>query len=171
MKTEMEKKIKIYDVLKKGKISDENYNSIEEYFFIKSDSKKFNMEFSNNTFNKKIPLGLNRNVCLIYKIFGNPLKEIYLGNWIIFSLKNALEQYEDYKKHNQNNIFNIGYRYLGLGNIEIISCDLSSHLLFLRPDGGSNGYDREYHYNKIIKEGSKGYNQMFFSEWFYEIKI
>ena len=30
-----------------------------------------------------------------------------------------------------------------MGHIEVLSCDLSTHRLYTRPDGGSNGYDRK----------------------------
>ena len=61
----------------------------------------------------------------------------------------------------------LAFRYLGMGHIEVISCDLNSHLLFKRYDGGSNGYDREDNYNKLIKDGSDTYDRFYFTDWFY----
>ena len=53
----------------------------------------------------------------------------------------------------------------------MISCDLNSHLLFYRPDGGSNGYDRQDNLDKLIKNGANDYKKIYFSDWFYKINI
>ena len=82
-----------------------------------------------------------------------------------------MKHYQDYCENGQKDIFNIGYRYLGMGHIQVISCDLNSNLLFYRPDGGSNGYDRMENYNEIIQNGSKKYKHFFFSDWFYQIEF
>lgn len=118
---------------------------------------------------ENIPKGLNRNIKLIYKILDDNKKEIYLNEWKIFSLDEALSQYIKYCNDGQKNVFNIGYRYLGMGWIELLSCDLKTHLLFLRKDGGSNGWEREINYKNIIKNGSNKYKKIFFSDWFYNI--
>ena len=70
------------------------------------------------------------------------------------------------------NLLLIFNRYLTIiyqGYITVISCDLKTHLLFYRPDGGSNGYDRQDNYQNLIKNGSHNYQQFFFSKWFYNI--
>jgi len=161
---------KIISVLNKGKLSDNNYRSLE-CFCIKDINKDFELEFEfeQNKYIQKLPLGLNKNIILIYQIFGNPNKEIYLGEWVLHSLKETIEHYEDYCKNNQTNIFDIGYKYEGMGHVTAISCDLQTHLLFYRNDGGSNGYDRLDNYNKVINDGSNGYKQFYFSDWFYNI--
>ena len=162
----------ILKVLKKGSISKEEYQSTQEPFFCNDPrSESFDIEFNNNEIYKDIPLGLNRNIILIYKILGNPKKEIYLGRWTILSLEEALKQYKDYCEKGQKKIYNIGYKYLGMGHVQVVSCDLDSHLLFYRNDGGSNGYDRIANYEDIINNGSKNHKQFFFTEWFYNIEI
>ena len=158
---------KIMNVLKKSYISDENYDSTKQPFFLSDTNvETFNMNYTKI---QNIPENLNRNIQLIYTLLGNPNKEIYIGDWILFSLNKAFEIYKEYHDNGQGNIFDIGYKYLGLGNIEIISCDLTTHLLFYHPGGGSNGWVREENFQKIIKNGSKNYNQFFFSKWFYTL--
>ena len=171
IQNEKEKIQKILSVLKKSYTSPNDYCSIQQPFMCQNKQKIFDMEFKNNNLIDKIPYGLNRNIVLIYKIFGNPKKEIYLSKWTILSLEQALKHYQDYCENGQKNIFNIGYRYLGMGHIQVISCDLNSNLLFYRPDGGSNGYDRMENYNEIIQNGSKKYKHFFFSDWFYQIEF
>jgi len=159
---------KIKEVLKKATVSSTNYKSSEYAFFSKNPENKFTLNFKSiNT--DIMPKGLNNNIINIYKILGNPDKEIYLGNWTIMSLNEALNKYNIYCKNGQTKVFDIGYIYKGMGHIMVISCDLDSHLLFLRPDGGSNGYDREHNYNNLIKNGSSNYKQVRFSNWFFNI--
>ena len=55
------------------------------------------------------------------------------------------------------------------GHVEMISCDLQSHLLFYRPDGGSNGWDRINNFNELIQKGSTPYEKFHFYKWFYNI--
>lgn len=160
---------KIIKVLETATISDDDYNSTNQPFFNKDPQ---NREFKINS--KKIndsiiPNSLNRNIILIYKLLGNTSKEIYLKEWTIFSLDKALNIYNNYCENGQTNIFDIGFKYMGMGHVDVISCDLKSHLLFFRPDGGSNGYDRENNFNNIIKNGSTPYDKFIFTKWFFNI--
>ena len=162
---------KIIEVLKKGSVSIDDYYSSQN-LFIQNKYKNIEFNYDNLDSNlQSIPLQLNYNVILIYKIVNNYNKEIYLGEWTIFSLKEAIKQYEDYCSKGQTNIFNVAYRDIGMGHVQVISCDLKTHLLFYRYDGGSNGWDRDINYNKIINKGSKDYKQILFTEWFYSIKF
>ena len=58
-----------------------------------------------------------------------------------------------------------------MGHVRVISCELDTHLLFFRQDGGSNGYDRDDHFNYLIKNGTAPYKdkQIFFTPWFFKI--
>ncbi len=160
---------KILKILEQSKVSCNNYDSIQQPFFSSDNNgNKFVINFQSLS-NYNIPESLNRNIILIYKILGDPTKEIYIGEWTILSLDKALSIYQEFCNNGQKNVFDIGYRYLGMGHIEVISCDLKSHLLFYRRDGGSNGYDREANYQNLIKNGSHNYKQFFFSKWFYNI--
>ena len=160
---------KILKVLEQSKVSCNNYDSTKQPFFSSDSSQnKFTINFQSLS-NYNIPESLNRNIILIYKILGDPTKEIYIGEWTIMSLDKALKNYKEYSDNGQHNVFDIGYRYIGMGHVEVISCDLKSHLLFYHRDGGSNGYDRQINYNNIIKHGSESCEKFFFSKWFYNI--
>ena len=141
---------KILSILKKSKISSNNHNSTSIPFFARSQHID-DFIINNNKINNNIPERLNRNIKLIYELLGDNEKEIY----------------KNYCSHGQNKIFDIGYRYMGMGHIEMISCDLDTHLLFYRPDGGSNGWDREANFKKVIDEGANLYEKFFFSKWFF----
>ena len=161
---------RIISILQKSKISENNYNSSKRPFFIQNNIYDFNISnSSNNIIEEKLPKKLNNNIKLIYKILNNTEKEIYLNEWTIMSMDNALNIYNNYLNNGQENVFDIGFKYEGMGHITVISCDLNSHLLFLRPDGGSNGYDREENFKNLINNGSTSYEKFYFSKWFFNI--
>lgn len=162
----------IYTFLKENaKVSESDYDSTGVAFFLQQSAKGFDLDEVNDRLNNKInddiPLGLNRNIIDLYKIIGDENKEIYLGVWTIMSIKKSLEIYKDYCNNGQKNVYDVAFRYLGMGHIQVISCDLNSHLLFKRYDGGSNGYDRENNYNSLIKDGPGTNEQFYFTNWFY----
>ena len=159
---------KMMTVLNKGYISNNDYNSANEAFFVQNKNNKFIIDFN---IIEGIPDSLNRNIITIYNILGSKNKELYLSEWTLMSINNAVKRYDELCKLNRKDIFDIGYKYEGMGHITVLSCDLNSHLLFYRPDGGSNGYDREDNLNNLIKNGSSNYKKFFFTEWFYNIKF
>ena len=150
-------------------ISTNNYVSSQKPFFYNDDHQESFQQFNTlfTTSQMQIPESLNRNIRLIYEILGNPKKEIYMNVWTIMSLEEALERYAFLCSKGQTNVFDIGYKYAGMGYIDMVSCDLTTHLLFYRVDGGSNDYDRESSLNDLIKHGSQPYTQFYFSDWFY----
>ena len=160
---------KILEVLKNASISNSDYVSLREPFFMNSNNcepfQQYNMLYNG----EQIPEGLNRNIKVIYELLGHQRKEIYYGSWTIMSIDEALQRYTELCRRGQTQVFDIGYKYGGMGYIYVLSCDLTSHLLFYRVDGGSNDYDRLYNLNKLISEGSQPYDKFYFSTWFYNV--
>ena len=113
----------------------------------------------------EIPDAVNRNIKLMYQIIGNSEKEIYVKEWIIMSLNETLKKYKYYCENEQERIFDIAFRYMGMGHIEVLSCDLKTHLLFYRHDGGSSGWDRETNFQEMIKCDPETYQQFYFQNW------
>lgn len=165
-KTEQVKKV--HNILKNGKLSEDNYRSTEQPFFTCNKSQNF--EIGHNT-NPELPDRLNRNFKTFYEVLGNPKREFYINEWTIMSLDEALERYKELCKNGQKNVFDIGYRYLGMGHIEMLSCNLYNHLLFFRRDGGSSGIDREYNYQKLLKFNYREYNYFYFDQWYRDLHI
>ena len=128
-----EKMVQVYQILTKltaGYKSRENYNSGEVGFFAHDEERvPFEVGFENLD---ELPESLNNSVQLMYNIIGDPKKEVYLGQWTIMSLKEAIKQYEFYKTNGQEHIFDIAYEYAGMGHIKMLSCDLKTHKLFLK---------------------------------------
>ena len=160
---------RIMDVLKKSKVSSDDFNTSKQPFFLNDNQpSKFKIDFN---VIENVPEGLNRNIKLIYDILGTSKKEIYINDWVIMSLEHAMEVYNEYCEKGRKDVFDIGYIYLGMGHIGIIACDLNTHLLFYHRGGGSNGYDREDNFQEVIKNGPKKI-QIYFTKWFYDdIKV
>jgi len=167
--TKTEQMKKILEVLEKCNISTNNYISSEKPFFYSDTNQQPFKQFNNLFTNALIPEGLNRNIKNIYEILGDSKKEIYFDVWTIMSLDEALERYNKLCTQGQSNVFDIGYKYAGMGYIDVLSCDLTDHLLFYRVDGGSNDYDRIDNLNNLIKNGSEPSDKFYFSDWFYNI--
>jgi hypothetical protein len=160
---------KILEKLKHASISSDDYVSSREPFFMNCNNcepfQQYNMLYSG----EQIPEGLNRNIKVIYELLGHQRKEIYYGPWTIMSIDEALQRYKELCRQGQTQVFDIGYKYGGMGYIDVLSCDLTSHLLFYRVDGGSNDYDRLYNLNYVISKGSQPYDKFYFSDWFYNV--
>lgn len=139
--------LSVKELLVNAKVSDENYDSTLEPFFQKREQNDYELDFKELP---ELPEGLNRHMKLFYSLVGNPDVEVYIGDWTFMSLNKCLEIYKDYCGNEQNCLFDIAYIYAGMGHIKLIACDLNNHLLFERPDGGSNGYDREDNYQRSL---------------------
>ena len=161
----------LVDVMENAEISEEGHESANAPFCMKGPCTPFRQDFKRLP---EIPEGLNRNFKYLYEIIGNPNvdvtlrtaeKEGYVEEWTIMGLHTSLSQYRDYVKDGQTRVFDFAYRYMGLGHIEMISCDLHTHNIFYRRDGGSNGYDRLFNYQNTLKfQGTP--DEIFFLQWF-----
>lgn len=148
--------LSVEELLRDAKISDENYDSTIEPFFMKRGNDDYVMNYKDLP---ELPESLNRHIKIFYTLVGNPDIEVYIGDYTFMSLTKCLENHRDYCKNDQTSVFDIAYRYEGMGHVTVISCDLNNHLLFERRDGGSNGYDREDNYKALLnyKTGDKKY--------------
>ena len=144
------------------KISGNDYDSTIQPFFINDNNKNdycldSNGEISNNINSVKTLLDneyfikLPENIKEFYSIINTINKEIYINYWTFFSLSNTLERYNNYYKKDEIYTIDLAFRYLGMGWIQILFYDHITNKLYLRRDGGSNGFDREFNYNELIK--------------------
>ena len=159
----------VNDLLKSAKVSSNDYDSTMEPFF-QGDLNEitFTEDFKEIP---EIPESLNRHIKLLYQIIVNPKVEVYINEYTIMSLNKCLERYKNLCDNSQELVFDFAFRYMGMGHIEVLSCDLTNHLLFKRMDGGSNGWDREANYNELLnyKPGDKKY--LYFTQWKKELKL
>ena len=159
---------KIHAILKNSKLSSDNHQSSNEPFFMSNRASNFKIGYKSIP---DLPNDLNRNFKTLYEVIGDPNKEVYINEWTIMSLDESLKRYKELCNNGQKNVFDIGFRYLGMGHIEMISCNLYNHLLFMRRDGGSNYYDREYNYKKLLNFNYKEYEYFYFNKWYKDLNI
>jgi hypothetical protein len=160
---------KLSDKLESALISSNDYRSSSQPFFRNDDNAQPFQQYNNLFIGAQLPEGLNHNIKLLYELLGHQKKEIYYGPWTIMSVEEALERYKGLCRQGQTNVFSIGYKYAGMGYIDLLNCDLTSHLLFYSIDGGSNGYTRCTNANNLAKYGATHYDKFHFSDWFYNV--
>ena len=154
--------LSVKELLVNAKVSDENYDSTVEPFFKKREQNDYELEFKELP---ELPEGLNRHMKIFYSLIGNPDVEVYIGDWTFMSLNKCLEIYKDYYSKGQKSLFDLAYIYAGMGHIKLISCDLNNHLLFERPGGGSNGYDREDNYQRSLAYNTGEKDYLYFTQF------
>ena len=158
---------KILNFLNKGHKSQEDYVGSDMPFFMKNESTEFQI---GHHVIPELPNGLNHDVVNMYKIIGNPLSEVYVNDWTFMSVNQTLQVYNDRCNNGQKLVFDIGYMYIGMGHIKVLSCDLNTGELFYRIDGGGDDHAREYHKNLIMNYDKKDYKYMNFDTFVEETK-
>ena len=161
------KKKKIQDILsilKNATMSIHEHDSTSEPFFNHGENKDFNIHFDHIG---DVPEGLNHNIKLLFEVIGSPDKEVYLGNWTILSFNKCMENYKQYCNDGQESVFDIAIMYMGMGHIKVLCCDLDTHHLFYRRDGGSNDWDRLANYKDLLKYNGMKNEQFLFKKWFH----
>ena len=82
---------KIYDFLKKGHMSDNDYIGSDIPFFMKNDNDIFTVGNYNLP---KMPNNLNHDIVKMFQIIGNPQREVYINDWTIMSLNQCIQMYD-----------------------------------------------------------------------------
>jgi hypothetical protein len=151
-----------------------NYDIAASGSVIKGRDSKY-ADFFNiiNVYNK---VHFNRALLLLYIYTGSVEKQITTDNgWTLFSLKQIYQRYVDnINSDGAKGTFSggggggggdsdgggnggslwidIGLVYRGLGHVLTLRMDIRNGELFMQPDGGSNGWEREEYYNKYINQ-------------------
>ena len=124
--------------------SDNNYDSTQQPFMLKSLGNPVNTNSDMvNINNKIVQLNITGKLKKLYQIIGNPTIECYINNWTIMSLNNIIKQYHIYKEKKQLRAIDFAFIYAGMGHMVICSYDPKTKKIYYKRDGGSNGYDRQ----------------------------
>jgi hypothetical protein len=102
-------------------------------------------------------VNFNKALLLLYIYTGSVQKQIITQNgWTLFSIEQIFDRYQNDKERYQNDKerlwIDIGLVYQGLGHVLTLRMDIRNGELFMQPDGGSNGYEREMYYNKYVEQ-------------------
>jgi hypothetical protein len=117
-----------------------------------------------NIFNTYKDVNFNKALLLLYIYTGSVQKQIITQNgWTLFSIEQIFDRYKNdkdrykndkdrYKNDKERLWIDIGIVYQGLGHVLTLRMDIRNGELFMQPDGGSNGYEREMYYNKYVEQ-------------------
>lgn len=124
------------------KASPEDYVSVRDTVFFQN-SATHQFEEGNTPLPKKYITFMNKykfptKLKLFWIILGNPDDEIKGTGFTLMSLKQIAHDKDKY-----SGFIDIGVKYMGMGHIIVLFIDKETGQLFIRCDGGSNGYDRE----------------------------
>lgn len=103
-----------------------------------------------NYYSKYIDNRLPDELIALYKKMGNNLNEFKLGRWNIMSVFEANAYNTELYKYGETTIYNFAMVYHGMGWIIMAAIDLTNGMVFLRMDGGSNGYDVKHNFEKTL---------------------
>ena len=106
------------------------------------------LTIDNNIDDKLNKLSFTQEIKDFYKNISSSAQEIYINNWTLFSVDKILEMTEKYKKDNIPYI-DIGFRYIGMGHVDVAFFHPKYNTILFRPDGGSSGHDRIANYNNL----------------------
>lgn len=78
-------------------------------------------------------------------------RELYLpSDWTIMSIDEMRRLATLYAQNGQLRVQPFALRYEGMGHISVFACDPQTMQTFVYPDGGSNGYDRQDNFIRVI---------------------
>jgi len=146
-----------YNILKESEIGKEKTTSMDDMFFqftkdncdIEQAMMQEYLSEKDNSFMMKINMpNLLKNV---YRILGSSKREFNYKGYTFFSLDGIKKACELYEKDGQYKFCDIGVRYYGLGHVKVITLCRETRKLFIRMDGGGNGYERDINYKYFIK--------------------
>lgn len=90
---------------------------------------------------------------LIYMYLGLETAQddlVYEG-FSFMSLSTIQKNSTDHRKAGQKDFLDVGMCYAGMGHCFVLAWHKDVQKFFFRMDGGSNGYDVEYNYNRYIR--------------------
>lgn len=112
---------------------------------------------------------------ILYEIHGSVSREASLGTvhkwWTLMSLQTVLDNYVYYQKWCSNcRSLDVAHIYHGMGHIIVASVDIQTGKMYLRMDGGSNGWEVELNYQFASTYQPFEKNCMEVEDWFDLVK-
>ena len=114
---------------------------------------------------------LNPWITTLQFIAGNTRKALSTETgWIIFSFHQMVDRILGYRERNPGITWtDIGHVSRGLGHVLVLRMDTRNGQLFMQPDGGSNGWDRQYHWDLYKDQKLNDDNYISYSVFLEEI--
>jgi hypothetical protein len=143
MNTELNKLENIYS---NGKsLSVENSSTENPFFFSSTIEEKSYSETQNPILEKdrEIFNYLPKELRVLYSKIGSNTEYLHKNGFKFLKLDEI-----NRRSKSHTHFIDIAIAYAGMGFVNVLSYHKDSKKYFVRMDGGSNGYDREYNYNK-----------------------
>jgi hypothetical protein len=93
---------------------------------------------------------LPKELLAMYEQLGSCLNGFVLGRWYFMSSTEAQSRNEELYRHGETTIYNFAMVYHDLGWVIMAAIDLENGMVFLRMDGGSDGYDAKMNLVQIL---------------------
>jgi hypothetical protein len=106
--------------------------------------------------NDKLPDILNN----LYDTLGYN-KSLRIDNWVVMSMHEVYDYNTELYRRNIFDIHNFAYSYLGMGWIMVAAIDLKNQKVFIRKEGGSNGYECEFNLQKTAQYRNNANNNKY----------
>ena len=85
--------------------------------------------------------------------------------WMWMSENEIRTRYQEMVRQGQTRTVDLGFRYMGMGHVQVLSYDPVAKGVFTNLDGGSNGYDRELNHKARIGCEVQGVKTQPFDDW------
>lgn len=142
-------------ILKQAEFSPKGSDTCQVPFFVKSTDEEVTLESiakeSTPQYRAEVEQMANTYnftslLKYLYLMVGNGQREFVYRGLIFHSFERVKTRQEAYQKVGQDKIFDLAIAYEGMGWVYVLGFDTESQKYFVRLDGGSNSYDRDYNW-------------------------
>lgn len=97
--------------------------------------KKKSKEIENiNKYILLLPKNINKFIILTYELLEEVFSKGIIKDYIIYSIYDSINKYNDYKSAGINDVFDFGFKYINNETIQVVVCNLITGYLYFRID-------------------------------------
>ena len=97
--------------------------------------KKKSKEIENiNKYILLLPKNINKFIILTYELLEEVFSKGIIKDYIIYSIYDSINKYNDYKSAGINDVFDLGFKYINNETIQVVVCNLITGYLYFRID-------------------------------------
>lgn len=85
-----------------------------------------------------------------YLHIADPTREFAAQGWTFMGVDLVEKRVALYEEHGQLRIADLAFRSIGMGHVEVLTLDRRTGTVMARHDGGSNGWDRQAHWEAAL---------------------
>ena len=88
---------------------------------------------------------------IVYQRYPDDTEFSAPGKWVFLSEGDIVKRLDDMVSKGQTRLVDIGFLYMGMGCIRVLSYDPETKGVLTSTGGGSNGWDREYNHRRRVR--------------------